>query len=97
MLSTPDGPFIQVGRLNLPKYAQNSAIAPALFEHLFHHANDIRTVGINHRQNLISVLIIQALQLATLANENAQNKDWWWLVQLGKCYHRYAFVLFSSE
>jgi hypothetical protein len=31
---------------------------------------------------------IQALQLATLANEIAQNKDWWWLVQLGKCYHR---------
>lgn len=49
MLSTPDGPFIQVGRLNLQKYAQNSAIAPALFEHLFHHANDIRTVEINHR------------------------------------------------
>ena len=48
MLSTPDGPFIQVGRLNLQKYAQNSAIAPALFEHLFHHANDIRTVRMNH-------------------------------------------------
>jgi tetratricopeptide repeat protein 8 len=48
MLSTPDGPFIQVGRLNLPKYAQNQAIARALFEHLFHHANDVRTVGITH-------------------------------------------------
>ncbi|CAF1280866.1 unnamed protein product [Adineta steineri] len=72
MLSTPDGPFIQVGRLNLPKYAQNQALAHALFEHLFHHANDIRT----------------ALQLATSANEITQNKDWWWLVQLGKCYHR---------
>jgi hypothetical protein len=44
MLSTADGPFIQVGRLNLPKYAQNQAIAPSLFEHLFHHANDVRTV-----------------------------------------------------
>lgn len=51
MLSTPDGPFIQVGRLNLPKYAQNQAIARSLFEHLFHHANDVRTVfktEINH-------------------------------------------------
>lgn len=47
MLSTPDGPFIQIGRLNLPKYAQNPAIAPALFEHLFHQMNDIRTVGID--------------------------------------------------
>lgn len=47
MLSTPDGPFIQVGRLNLPKYAQNQALARALFEHLFHHANDVRTVRID--------------------------------------------------
>jgi len=30
----------------------------------------------------------KALQLATLANEIAQNKDWWWLVQLSKCYNR---------
>jgi tetratricopeptide repeat protein 8 len=44
MLSSPDGPFIQVGRLNLSKYAQNQAIAQSLFEHLFHHANDVRTV-----------------------------------------------------
>ncbi|CAF0774885.1 unnamed protein product [Adineta steineri] len=72
MLSTPDGPFLQVGRLNLPKYAQKEAIARSLFEHLFHHANDIRT----------------ALQLAILANETFQNKDWWWLVQIGKSYHR---------
>lgn len=49
MLSTPDGPFIQVARLNLTKYAQNPAIAPALFEHLFHQMNDIRTVRIHHR------------------------------------------------
>lgn len=49
MLSTPDGPFIQVGRLNLQKYAQNPAIAPALFEHLFHQMNDIRTVRTNER------------------------------------------------
>jgi tetratricopeptide repeat protein 8 len=47
MLSTPDGPFIQVGRLNLPKYAQNQALARSLFEHLFHHANDVRTVRLH--------------------------------------------------
>lgn len=44
MLSMPDGPFIQVSRLNLPKYSQNQSIARSLFEHLFHHANDVRTV-----------------------------------------------------
>lgn len=52
MLSTRDGPFIQVGRLNLPKYVQNQAIARALFEHLFHHANDIRTVRMNYNTKL---------------------------------------------
>lgn len=30
----------------------------------------------------------QALDLAALATENAQFKDWWWKVQLGKCYYR---------
>ncbi|XP_077123704.1 tetratricopeptide repeat protein 8 isoform X2 [Ranitomeya variabilis] len=29
-----------------------------------------------------------ALELAALATENAQFKDWWWKVQLGKCYYR---------
>ncbi|CAF2880839.1 unnamed protein product [Rotaria sp. Silwood2] len=81
MLSTPDGPFIQVGRLNLPKYAQNQALAVSLFEHLFHHANDVRT----------------ALQLATNANDLYQNKDWWWLVQLGKCYHRLDMLRDSEK
>ncbi|CAF4731314.1 unnamed protein product, partial [Rotaria magnacalcarata] len=57
-----DGPFLQVGRLNLPKYAQNQAVSRSLFEHLFYHANDVRA----------------ALQLATHANEVYQNKDWWW-------------------
>uniref|UniRef100_A0A8B9JZU4 Tetratricopeptide repeat domain 8 n=1 Tax=Astyanax mexicanus TaxID=7994 RepID=A0A8B9JZU4_ASTMX len=30
----------------------------------------------------------QALDLAALATEHAQFKDWWWKVQLGKCYYR---------
>ncbi|CAM4753778.1 unnamed protein product [Rotaria magnacalcarata] len=81
MLSTRDGPFIQVGRLNLSKYAQNQAIARLLFEHLFYHANDLRT----------------ALQFATLANEVTVNKDWWWLVQLGKCQHRLDMLRDSEK
>ncbi|CAF0748211.1 unnamed protein product [Didymodactylos carnosus] len=72
MLSSPDGPFIQVARLNFQKYAKSQALARPLFEHLFYHVNDIGS----------------ALQLARLANEATENKDWYWLVQLGKCYHR---------
>ncbi|XP_062350731.1 tetratricopeptide repeat protein 8 isoform X5 [Cinclus cinclus] len=44
----------------------------ALFEYIFHHENDIKN----------------ALDLAALATEHAQFKDWWWKVQIGKCYYR---------
>ncbi|CAB1335194.1 unnamed protein product [Coregonus sp. 'balchen'] len=47
MLTNPEGPFINLSRLNLAKYAQ--------------------------KPNL---------------SKNAQFKDWWWKVQLGKCYYR---------
>jgi len=44
MLSTPDGPFINISRLNLNKYAQKNALARSLFEFIFHHENDVRHV-----------------------------------------------------
>ncbi|XP_071963658.1 tetratricopeptide repeat protein 8-like [Antedon mediterranea] len=72
MLSTPDGPFINLARLNFSKYAARPNLAKALFEYIFHHENDVRN----------------ALQLAALATEACQFKDWWWKVQLGKCYYR---------
>lgn len=34
------------------------------------------------------MFIVQALDLAAQATEHAQFKDWWWKVQLGKCYYR---------
>uniref|UniRef100_A0A8C0AY05 Tetratricopeptide repeat domain 8 n=1 Tax=Buteo japonicus TaxID=224669 RepID=A0A8C0AY05_9AVES len=33
-------------------------------------------------------LFWKALDLAALATEHAQFKDWWWKVQIGKCYYR---------
>ncbi|RMB98834.1 hypothetical protein DUI87_25053 [Hirundo rustica rustica] len=57
MLTSPDGPFINLSRLNLTKYAQKPKLA-------------------------------KALDLAALATEHAQFKDWWWKVQIGKCYYR---------
>ncbi|ROI37401.1 Tetratricopeptide repeat protein 8 [Anabarilius grahami] len=57
MLTNPEGPFINLSRLNLAKYAK--------------------------RPNLS-----KALDLAALATEHAQFRDWWWKVQLGKCYYR---------
>ncbi|XP_076834613.1 tetratricopeptide repeat protein 8 isoform X3 [Brachyhypopomus gauderio] len=72
MLTNPDGPFINLSRLNLAKYAQKPNLSKTLFEYIFHHENDVKT----------------ALDLAALATEHAQFKDWWWKVQLGKCYYR---------
>ncbi|EMP39405.1 Tetratricopeptide repeat protein 8 [Chelonia mydas] len=57
MLTNPEGPFINLSRLNLAKYAQKPKLA-------------------------------KALDLAALATEHAQYKDWWWKVQIGKCYYR---------
>uniref|UniRef100_A0A4W5KNL9 Tetratricopeptide repeat domain 8 n=1 Tax=Hucho hucho TaxID=62062 RepID=A0A4W5KNL9_9TELE len=72
MLTNPEGPFINLSRLNLAKYAQKPNLSKTLFEYIFHHENDVKN----------------ALDLAALATENAQFKDWWWKVQLGKCYYR---------
>ncbi|XP_071080081.1 tetratricopeptide repeat protein 8-like [Haliotis cracherodii] len=72
MLSNADGPFINLARLNFNKYAARQNLAKALFEYIFHHENDVRN----------------ALELAALATESCQYKDWWWKVQLAKCYYR---------
>uniref|UniRef100_A0A3P9NXR1 Tetratricopeptide repeat domain 8 n=1 Tax=Poecilia reticulata TaxID=8081 RepID=A0A3P9NXR1_POERE len=47
-------------------------LGTTLFEYIFHHENDVKN----------------ALDLAAQATEHAQFKDWWWKVQLGKCYYR---------
>uniref|UniRef100_A0A8C2ZTH2 Tetratricopeptide repeat domain 8 n=1 Tax=Cyclopterus lumpus TaxID=8103 RepID=A0A8C2ZTH2_CYCLU len=65
MLTNPEGPYINLSRLNLAKYSQKTLLTT---------------------QTLI--FIFQALDLAAQATEHAQFKDWWWKVQLGKCYYR---------
>jgi tetratricopeptide repeat protein 8 len=72
MLSEPDGPFINVSKLDLSKYAERPNLSKALFEYVFHKENDVRN----------------ALELAAKATEACDYKDWWWKVQLGKCYFR---------
>ena len=39
---------------------------------------------------LYVVFLPQALDLAALATEACQFGDWWWKIQLGKCYYRYT-------
>ena len=45
MLTESGGPFIQLSRLNLGKYAAQGNIAKPLFEYIFYHENDIRHVS----------------------------------------------------
>ena len=42
MLSQPDGPFINLARLNVGKYAARPNIAKALFQYIFYHENLVR-------------------------------------------------------
>ncbi|XP_039507018.1 tetratricopeptide repeat protein 8 isoform X1 [Pimephales promelas] len=99
MLTHPDGPFINLSRINLAKYAKRPNMAKTLFEYIFHHENDVKNVsmsGVMLWSQLFSVCMtltpprphVQALELAAAATEHAQFRDWWWKVQLGKCYYR---------
>ncbi|KAG7203779.1 hypothetical protein KM043_013800 [Ampulex compressa] len=76
MLTEPGGPFIQLSRLNIPKYASQSSIAKPLFEYIYYHEHDAR----------------YALDLAVQATQVCQYKDWWWKVQLGKCYYTLGLI-----
>ncbi|KAJ8871108.1 hypothetical protein PR048_027412 [Dryococelus australis] len=76
MVSEPDGPFVQLSRLNMSKYAQQPSIAKPLFEYIFYHENDIR----------------HAMELAVQATQACKFEDWWWKVQLGKCYYMLGMV-----
>lgn len=46
---------------------------------------------------LIYQPLFQALQLAAEATAAAEYKDWWWKVQLGKCYYRFSLFSFCWE
>ncbi|OQR71248.1 tetratricopeptide repeat protein 8-like [Tropilaelaps mercedesae] len=74
MLSQVGQPFINVARLNISKYGQKPALAKALFNYIYYHENEIR----------------HALELAAQATQSCKFEDWWWKLQLGKCYYRLA-------
>ena len=52
MLSTPDGPFINLARLDMAKYAAEPSLSKALFEYIFHHENDVRKCEFNSIHNI---------------------------------------------
>ncbi|VDN06071.1 unnamed protein product [Thelazia callipaeda] len=72
MVSQPDGPFVNLSRLNIDKYASDPAINRSLFEYVFYHEGDINI----------------AYQIAIKATKAANYKNWYWKNQLGKCCYR---------
>ncbi|KRY43491.1 Tetratricopeptide repeat protein 8 [Trichinella spiralis] len=72
MIANKDGTFINVSRLNLSKYANQSQFARPLFEYLLFSLNDVRL----------------AFQLASMATEASEFKDCYWKIQIARCYMR---------
>ncbi|VDP13673.1 unnamed protein product [Onchocerca flexuosa] len=68
MISEPNGPFVNLSRLNVDKYAADSQVNRNLFEYVFYHEADMKV----------------AHQIAVIAIKNAGDTDWYWKNQLGK-------------
>lgn len=70
--SEPGGPFIDVERIDLRRYATRPAIAKVLCDYL---------IFVEHNAK-------KALELAAEATIVTDYKDWWWKARLGKCYYQ---------
>lgn len=46
MVSQMDGPFVNISRLNFPKYASDKQLSKLLFNYIYYQQNDIRNVSI---------------------------------------------------
>jgi len=72
MLSEAGGPFINVDKLDLRKYASRPALARALCDYILYHDHNPK----------------KSLELAALATVQADYQDWWWKARLGKSYYQ---------
>ncbi|KAI2808173.1 Tetratricopeptide repeat protein 8 [Blomia tropicalis] len=75
-LQESGGSFLNVERLNVDRYARMHNISKSLFEYIFHNQGNVRV----------------ALNLATKANIETKQKDWWWKAQIGKCFYKLALL-----
>lgn len=76
LTSNTGGPFVNLRRLNISKYSKNPSLSRPLFEYIVYHENDIRL----------------GLELASQATKHCDYKDWWWKLQLGKCYFKIGLM-----
>jgi tetratricopeptide repeat protein 8 len=76
LLSQAGGPFINVDRLDLKKFATKPAIAKALCDYIMY---------VDHNPR-------KGMELAAAATVHSQYIDWWWKMRLGKCYYQLGLV-----
>ena len=76
MLAAPGGPFVDLEKLDLRKYASRPALARALCDYMLYHDRNPRL----------------AAELCSLATVRAQFKDWWWKERLGKSYYQLGLL-----
>lgn len=74
--SGADGPFINLRRLNISKYATDPCLSRPLFEYIVYFENEMRL----------------GLEVASQATKDCEYKDWWWKLQLGKCYYKIGLM-----
>jgi tetratricopeptide repeat protein 8 len=72
LISEPGGPFINIDRLDLKKYADHPVLSRILFEYILYQLNNPK----------------KALELASLAIVAQKCEDWWWKAQSGRCFRR---------
>ncbi|CAH8443373.1 unnamed protein product [Schistosoma turkestanicum] len=83
---------IDISRLNLVKYTQNSEIACSLFEFLFYVAKEYREAL--NLTNLICTTNnktnnqVSKLQLNHLSYNEYVEMNWWWYLQQARCLYR---------
>ncbi|KAI9337147.1 hypothetical protein DFJ73DRAFT_962408, partial [Zopfochytrium polystomum] len=68
--------LVDLSRIDLKKYATNAALSRVLFDYIYNHLGDVR----------------KALELASHAVEANDYKDWWWKLQIARCFlqlHQY--------
>ena len=76
MQSEPGGPFINIDRMDLKKYAQRPPLAKALCDYLLY---------VDHNPR-------KALELCAEATQATNLNDWWWKARLGKCYYQLGLL-----
>lgn len=81
MLCEAGGPFINIDKLDLRKYASRPTLARALCDYIIYNDHNMK----------------KALELCALATQGNDFQDWWWKARLGKCYYQLGLLRDSER